>query len=90
MPRIAARSAKLGASSPQAKSKHSQSNKSSSGLPGVSNEDLRKLLAVVSRLTKGSGETDPEDESWLDWGLKLLQEWGPRLLELAPMLLALL
>lgn len=56
----------------------------------MSDADLRKLLSVVSRLTKGNGEIDPQDESWLDWGLKLLQEWGPMLLEFAPMLLALL
>ena len=40
------------------------------------------------------GELPPQElketESWLDWGIGLLKEWGPKALEMAPALLALL
>lgn len=52
---------------------------------------LRKMLSKEeTELTKLPLEDLKASESWLDWGLRMVKEYGPTLLELAPSLLALL
>jgi hypothetical protein len=56
----------------------------------MSTEDmLRRVLKVLEGLDLPK-EEEEEVESWLDWGLGLIQELGPMAIELAPSLLALL
>jgi hypothetical protein len=52
-----------------------------------------ELLSLIRQVLEGiplPKEEEEEVESWLDWGLGLIKEWGPKALEMAPTLLALL
>ena len=55
-------------------------------------DKLRSLLTLEEdELDKGTTPEEKTDsQSWLDWGLSLLKQWGPKALEMAPELLALL
>jgi len=57
--------------------------------------EMAKVLAkVLKKEEKELDQAPPEErkeaQGWLDWGLNLLKEWGPKVLEAAPELLALL
>lgn len=55
--------------------------------------DLNEMLDRVIAATEGTGPAQHEEkevESWLDWGLGLVEKLGPMALEMAPALLALL
>jgi hypothetical protein len=52
---------------------------------------VEPLLKAVNRLeSEPQTEMVEEEESWLDMGIRLLKQFGPMALEVAPMLLALL
>lgn len=59
-------------------------------LPGQPH--VQRLVNEVLRTLQGQvpPEEAKESESWLDWGLDLVKQWGPKLLEAAPELIALL
>jgi len=74
----------------------SSGKQSKPGLKRPEAEDIKTLLLHLlktqdnpaSELDKLPKEELAETESWLDWGLGLVKQYGPMLLEVAPMLLA--
>lgn len=65
---------------------------------GLDQESIQQLLQHLVRaleyeeedLAKLPEKELKESESWLDWGLNLVKEWGPKVLSMvAPALLAL-
>lgn len=65
---------------------------------GLDESSIQELLKHLVRaleyeeedLAKMPEKELKESESWLDWGLNLVKEWGPKLAEMAlPVLLAL-
>jgi len=56
-------------------------------------EELSKLLeSTAAGLLKGETpkEAHQQEQSWLEWGMDLVKQYGPMLIELAPELIALL
>jgi len=74
----------------------SAKSRSSQGKPAKpDSRSVRSLLQNVEKYRSDRPRPVPEkavaeEESWLDWGLRMAKQYGPKLLELAPELLALL
>jgi len=82
---------------PKASESSAKQNNSGRKLKKPSKEEVRTLLkhllpllekeeAEVMQMPK---EERKEAESWMDWGLNMVKEWGPTLMEVAPMLFGL-